>query len=82
VKGGTCYGERPYGSNAVGSSIGMAAMVTQTDLFNRLLGTVPITAPQFRLAFAAAVLLVALWEIGKLVVRRRASRIAAVPAAN
>ena len=43
------------------------------DLFNRLLGTVPLTAAQFGLALAAAVLLLALWEIGKLIARRQIS---------
>jgi P-type Ca2+ transporter type 2C len=51
----------------------LAVMVTQMDLFNRLLGTVPLTAAQFGLALAAAVLLLALWEIGKLIARRQIS---------
>src|SRR5262249_54041377 len=41
----------------------LAVMVTQLDLFNRLLDTVPLTAGQFGLALAAAVLLLALWEL-------------------
>jgi hypothetical protein len=48
-------------------------MVTQMDLFNRLLGTVPLTAAQFGLALAAAVLLLAFWEISKLIARRQIS---------
>ncbi len=56
---------------AVGE-IALAVMVTQMDLFNRLLDTVPLKAPQFGLALAAAVLLLALWEIGKLIARRAA----------
>jgi P-type Ca2+ transporter type 2C len=55
------------------AEIALAVMVTQMDLFNRLLGTVPLRAPQFGLAVAAAVLLLALWEIGKLIARRTAS---------
>jgi P-type Ca2+ transporter type 2C len=51
----------------------LAVAVTQMDLFNRLLDTVPLRAPQFGLAVAAAVLLLALWEIGKLIARRPAS---------
>ena len=46
-------------------------MVTQMDLFNRLLDTTPLKAGQFGLALAAAVLLLVLWEIGKLIARRQ-----------
>jgi Ca2+-transporting ATPase len=53
------------------AELALAVMVTQMDLFNRLLGTVPLTAGQFGLALAAAVLLLALWELGKLVARRQ-----------
>jgi Ca2+-transporting ATPase len=55
------------------AEIALAVMVTQMDLFNRLLDTVPLTTAQFALAFASAVLLLALWEAGKLVARRRGS---------
>jgi P-type Ca2+ transporter type 2C len=58
------------------AEIALAVMVTQMDLFNRLLGTVPLKAGQFGLALAAALLLLALWEIGKLIARSRASRAA------
>jgi len=50
----------------------LAVLVTQTDAFNRVLDTTPLKAGQFLLALAAAVLLFALWETGKLVARRRA----------
>lgn len=53
--------------------IALAVMVTQMDLFNRLLDTTPLKVGQFGLALAAAVLLMALWEIGKLIARRRES---------
>jgi P-type Ca2+ transporter type 2C len=53
------------------AEIVLAVMITQMDLFNRLLHTQPLTAPQFGLALAAAVLLFALWEGGKLIARRR-----------
>jgi Ca2+-transporting ATPase len=53
------------------AELALAVMVTQMDLFNRLLGTVALSAPQFGLALAAAVLLLALWEAGKLIARRR-----------
>jgi Ca2+-transporting ATPase len=49
----------------------LAVAVTQMDLFNRLLDTTPLNAAQFGLALAAALLLLALWETGKLIARRR-----------
>jgi Ca2+-transporting ATPase len=55
------------------AEIALAVMVTQMDLFNRLLGTVPLTAAQFGLALAAAMQLLALWEIVKLIARRQIS---------
>jgi Ca2+-transporting ATPase len=53
--------------------IALAVLVTQMDAFNRLLDTRPLTAGQFGLALAAAVLLLGLWELGKLIARRQAS---------
>ncbi len=53
------------------AEIALAVMVTQMDLFNRLLDTVPLKAGQFGLALASAVLLLALWELGKLIARRQ-----------
>lgn len=53
------------------AEVALAVMVTQMDLFNRLLGTTPLKAGQFGLALAAAVLLFILWELSKLLVRRR-----------
>ena len=44
------------------AEIALAVMVTQMDLFNRLLDTTPLRAGQFGLALAAAVLLLVLWE--------------------
>jgi len=48
----------------------LAVMITQMDFFNRLLKTTPLTSPQFGLAVGSAVLLLVLWEIGKLIARR------------
>jgi P-type Ca2+ transporter type 2C len=59
------------------AELALAVMVTQMDLFNRLLGTTRLKAPQFGLAVASAVLLLLLWELGKLVARRRESAPAA-----
>ncbi|HUA45206.1 MAG TPA: cation-transporting P-type ATPase [Solirubrobacteraceae bacterium] len=53
------------------AELALAVMITQMDLFNRLLHTTPLKAPQFGLALASAVLLLVLWETGKLVARRR-----------
>jgi Ca2+-transporting ATPase len=53
------------------AELALAIMITQMDLFNRLLGTTPLRHGQFLLALASAVLLVALWEGGKLIARRR-----------
>jgi P-type Ca2+ transporter type 2C len=55
------------------AELALAVAITQMDLFNRLLKTSPLTAPQFGLAVGAAVLLFVLWEIGKLIARRQAS---------
>jgi len=49
----------------------LAVMITQMDFFNRLLKTVPLTSPQFGLSVASAVLLLVLWEVGKLIARRQ-----------
>jgi Ca2+-transporting ATPase len=59
------------------AELALAIAITQMDLFNRLLGTTPLTAPQFLLALAAAVLLLAVWEAGKLIARRREASAAA-----
>jgi Ca2+-transporting ATPase len=55
------------------AELALAVAITQMDLFNRLLGTTPLKAGQFGLALAAAVLLLAVWELGKLIARRRAA---------
>ena len=52
------------------AELALAVMITQMDLFNRLLKTTPLTSPQLGLALASAVLLFVLWEIGKLIARR------------
>jgi Ca2+-transporting ATPase len=53
------------------AELALAVMITQMDLFNRLLGTTRLTAPQFGLAVGSAVLLLVLWELGKLIARRQ-----------
>ena len=56
------------------AELALAVMVTQMDLFNRLLDTTPLKAGQFGLALASAVLLYVLWELGKLIARRSGER--------
>jgi Ca2+-transporting ATPase len=56
------------------AELALAVMVTQMDLFNRLLDTTPLKAGQFGLALASAVLLYGLWELGKLIARRSGER--------
>jgi P-type Ca2+ transporter type 2C len=48
----------------------LAVLVTQMDVFNRLLDTTPITLAQFGWALVPALALLVLWELGKLVARR------------
>ena len=48
----------------------LAILVTQTDVLRRLLGTDQIDMKQFAWALVPVVVLVALWELGKLLARR------------
>jgi len=48
----------------------LAVLVTQMDVFNRLLGTVQLNLRQFAWALIPAVALLGLWELGKLIARR------------
>src|SRR6478672_352923 len=58
----------------------LAVLVTQMDVFHRLLGTTDINLRQFGWALVPAVALLALWELGKLIARRAAaSRAARAP---
>jgi P-type Ca2+ transporter type 2C len=49
----------------------LAVLVTQTDVFRRLLGTAQIDMKQFGWALVPVVVLVALWELGKWLARQR-----------
>ena len=49
----------------------LAVLVTQMDVFNRLLDTTQITLGQFGWALLPALVLLGLWELGKLATRRR-----------
>ncbi|MCI3278815.1 cation-translocating P-type ATPase [Streptomyces cylindrosporus] len=65
-------------NRAVFGEFALAVLATQTDVFNRLLGTVPLTVGQFGWALLPALALLGLWEAGKALARGRA-RPAAVP---
>ncbi|MFE0256683.1 cation-translocating P-type ATPase [Streptomyces sp. NPDC059010] len=56
---------------AVFGEFALAVLATQTDVFNRLLGTTPLTVGQFGWALLPALALLGLWEAGKAVARRR-----------
>ena len=49
-------------------------LITQMDVLRVLFGTVQLTLIQWSLALAPAVALFVLWELGKLIARRRARR--------
>ena len=56
-------------------------LVTQMDVFNRLLGTTQINLREWSWALVPAIALLGLWELGKLIARRRAGA-AASPASQ
>jgi Ca2+-transporting ATPase len=59
----------------------LAVLTTQMDTLRRVLGTTEINLREFAWALVPALALLALWELGKLLARRSASRAAdAVPA--
>jgi len=58
----------------------LAVLVTQMDVFHRLLGTVDINLRQFGWALIPALALLVLWELGKLIARRSAARARKSPA--
>jgi P-type Ca2+ transporter type 2C len=53
----------------------LAVLTTQMDAFRRLLGTTQINLREFAWALVPAVALLLLWELGKLLARRSASRV-------
>jgi Ca2+-transporting ATPase len=57
-------------NRAAAIEIALAVLVTQMDVFHRLLNTVDINAVQFLWAVVPAVGLLLVWEIGKLIARR------------
>ncbi|MGI6876690.1 cation-translocating P-type ATPase [Amycolatopsis sp. 3B14] len=59
---------------AVFAEFVLAVLVTQVDGFQRLLGTTELTALQFGWALVPPVVLLVLWELGKLAARRWAAQ--------
>jgi len=57
-------------NRAVFGEFVLAVLVTQTDVFNRLLDTTPLSAAQFGWALLSALVLLLLWEGGKAIARR------------
>ncbi|MBK9179459.1 MAG: HAD-IC family P-type ATPase [Acidimicrobiales bacterium] len=60
-------------NRALLSELVLAVLVTQMDALRRLLGTTELTAGQFAWALLPAVVLLILWEVGKLIARRATS---------
>ena len=54
------------------AELALAVFITQMDALRRVFGTVRLSLTQWALALAPAVVLFFLWEIGKLIARRRA----------
>lgn len=59
------------------SEFALAVLVTQMDGFRRILGTTEINLRQFGWALLSAVVLLLLWELGKLAARRTRAAAAA-----
>ena len=57
-------------NRAVLVEFALAVLVTQMDVFHRLLDTTQINLAQFGWALVPALALLVLWEVGKLVARR------------
>ena len=49
----------------------LAVLITQMDVFHRLLGTTQLNLREFGWALVPAVALLVLWELGKLAARKR-----------
>jgi Ca2+-transporting ATPase len=68
-------------NRAVLVEFALAVLVTQMDVFQRLLGTTEINLAQFMSALVPAAGLLVVWELGKLVARQLARRSADRPVA-
>jgi len=56
--------------------VALAFLITEMDVFHKLLGTTALTGQQWLVAMAAGVSLLVLWELGKLVYRRSSPALA------
>jgi len=54
----------------------LAVLVSQMDVFHRLLGTTDLNLREFGWALVPAIALLGLWELGKLIARRPAAHAA------
>ena len=68
-------------NRAAAIEIALAVLVTQMDVFNRLLNTVQIDTVQFLWAVVPAAGLLVLWEVGKLIARQAAGTADTAPVA-
>jgi len=69
------FDSRQMNRAALGEFV-LAVLTTQMDGFRRLLGTVELNTHQFAWALVPPVALVLLWELGKLIARRRVPAVA------
>ena len=69
------FDSRQMNRAAIGEFV-LAVLTTQMDGFRRLLGTVELNTHQFAWALVPPVALVLLWELGKLIARRRMPAVA------
>jgi len=71
------FDSRQMNRAALGEFV-LAVLTTQMDGLRRLLGTVELNTHQFAWALVPPVVLVLLWELGKLIARRRMPAVAPV----
>ena len=69
------FDNRHLNWTALGEFI-LAVLITQMDVLRRLFGTAQLTMRQWSLALVPAVVLLFLWELGKLIARREPAPVA------
>jgi len=72
------FDSRQMNRAALGEFV-LAVLTTQMDGFRRILGTVALNTHQFAWALVPPLALLILWEIGKLVARRRVPAVEPAP---
>ena len=77
---GTIFRMETFDNNVVNVTVlvelALALFITRGGALTSLLGTLPLTSTQWLIGAAPAVLLLVLWELGKLIARRGAERAA------